>query len=137
MPHKVVIVGSTKFTVTTPIGAQIVDLIRHMGEDVVLLTRGTGEIEHFIATVAPLLDLRCLSYPAQGGPDNWVRDVELVNDADEVIAIVAREDLENNHRESGTLHVVEKALDQGKPTRLFTEVDGTLVYAAASQEDTA
>jgi len=137
MPRKIAVVGSTKFEVTTPIGAQIVDLLRSLGEDVALLIRGTGEVERFVSTVAPLLDLRCFAYPAQGGSDNWLRDVELVRDADEVIAIVAHADLENSRHESGTLHVVEKALDQGKPTRLFTDIDGAIVYAAASQEETA
>jgi len=133
MSRKVAVVGSTSFEITTPIGAQIVDLVRHLG-DVLLLTRGTGEVEHFIATIAPLLDLRCFAYPAQGGADNWIRDVELVRDADEVIAIVSRADLEAK-RETGTLHVVEKALDQEKPVRMYTEVAGSLVYAAASQEE--
>jgi hypothetical protein len=131
MSRRVAVVGSTSFQITTPIGAQIVDLIRHMGEDVVLLTRGTGEVEHFIATIAPLLDLRCFSYPSQGGADNWIRDVELVRDADEVIAIVSRADLEGK-KETGTLHVIEKALDQGRATRLYTEVDGSLVGVATS-----
>jgi len=133
MSHKVAIVASSSMEVTTPLGAQIVDLVRHLGEDVLLLTRGTGEVEHFIATIAPLLELRCFAYPAQGGADNWIRDVELVRDADEVIAIVSRADLEAK-RETGTLHVVEKALDQEKPVRMYTEIDGSLVYAAASQE---
>jgi len=135
MNRKVAICGSTTFEMTPPIGAQIVDLIREMG-DVVLLTRGTGDVDRFIATIAPLLELRCFAYPSQGGADNWLRDVELARDADEVIGIISRVDLES-HRMTGTLHLIEKALDQQKPARLYTEVDGSLVYAAASQEGEA
>ena len=127
--RKVAIVGSSNFEVTTPIGAQIVDLIRHMG-DIVILTRGRGKVDEFIATVAPLLEIRCLTYPSQGGADNWVRDVELVKDADEVIGIVSRNDFEAR-KLGGTLHVVEQALNQDKPTRLYTEVEGSLVFAAS------
>ena len=132
--RKVAIVGSTSFQITTTIGAEIVDIVRGLGPDVVLLTRGTGEVDHFIATIAPILEIRCFAYPSQGGADNWLRDVELARDSDEVIAIVSRKDLDKG-RDSGTLHLVEKALDQGKPTRLFTEVDGALVYAASSEEN--
>lgn len=127
--RKVAIVGSSNLEVTTSIGAAIVDLVRELGPDSVLLTRGSGEVDHFIATIAPLLELRCFSYPSEGGAANWLRDVELVRDADEVLAIVSRGDMEKKG-ESGTLHVVQKALDQEKKVRLYTVLDGTLIGVA-------
>ena len=132
--RKVCVVGSTRFPMTAGIGAQVVDELRGLG-DVAILTRGTGEFETFLMHVCPLLELRCLTYPSTGGPDNWRRDVELVHDADEVLAYVSPRDLEKHDRMTGTLHIVDKALDQKKPVRMFTEVDGRIVYAAASQED--
>lgn len=129
MTRKVAFVGSSVFPMTASIGAQIVDVLRALGPDVVLLTRGNGDIDRFLTTVAPLLDIRCFMYPSEGGASNWLRDVELVRDADEVIAIISRADLEAR-RTGGTLHVVEKALDQRKPTRLYTEEGGMLVGVA-------
>ena len=130
MTKKIAIVGSSNLEVTASVGAEIVDLVRAYGQNTVLLTRGSGEFDHFIATIAPLLELRCFAYPSSGGRENWQRDVDLVKDADEVLVIVSRADLEAK-KESGTMHVLEKALQQEKPTRLFTTVDGSLVGVAS------
>ena len=128
--RKVCVVGSSNIEVTTSIGAAIVDLVRDLGPDIVLLTRGSGEVDHFIATIAPLLELRCFMFPAEGGASNFLRDIELVRSCDEVIAICSRRDLEKK-AESGTLHVVAKALDQEKRVRLYTVLDdGSLVGVA-------
>jgi hypothetical protein len=134
MTKKVAIVGSSNLEMTASIGAEIVDIVRAYGPDTVLLTRGSGEVDRFIATIAPLLELRCFAYPAEGGASNWLRDVELVRDADEVLAIVSRRDMEKK-AESGTLHVVAKALDQEKPVHLYTVVDGSLIGVASDNQE--
>lgn len=129
-------VGSSKFPIDVAIGTQIVEEIRALG-DVAILTRGRGNLDEFVKNVSIVLGLRCLTYPSRGGSDNWQRDVELVKDADEVLAFITQKDMEldvEKDRLTGTLHIVEKGLDQKKKVRLFTEVDGRLVYAAATEE---
>lgn len=126
-------VGSSNFRIDVAVGTQIVDEIRTLG-DVAILTRGLGNFDEFLKVICLPLGLRCFTYPSSGGPDNWKRDVELVQDADEVLAFITQKDMNLGDKMTGTLHVVEKALDQKKPVRLFTEVDGRLVYAAATEE---
>jgi hypothetical protein len=109
--RKVAIVGSSSFEIDTPVGAEIVELIRDLGEDTVILTRGSKGVDEFVAAVCLVLGIKCLYYRSKGGPDNWTRDIELVTDADEVIALV------------------ERALDKGKRVRAFSVVDNRLVFA--------
>jgi hypothetical protein len=86
-------------------------------------------VDKFVATAAMILSIPCFTYKSEGGADNWVRDIEMVKDADEVIGIVSGKDLEAR-KLGGTLHVVESALAQEKETRLYTEVEGSLVGVA-------
>lgn len=125
-------IGSSGFPINAALGAQIVDLIRAFPPRAVILTRGRGNVDEFVAHVALALGYQCLIYPSRGGADNWDRDVELVRDADEVIAILASASLRDTN--SGTAHLMEKCLDQRKPLRAFTEVGDTLVYAGASDD---
>lgn len=127
---RIAIVGSSSFPLNAGIGAQIVDTIREYGEDIVLMTRGKGDVDVFVGHVALALGITCLIYPSSGGPDNWRRDVDLARDADEIIAIISRNDLELSDKMSGTLHVAEKGLDQRKRVRMMTEADGRLIWAA-------
>ena len=126
---KIVVVGSNNFPLTPGLGAQVVDVIRELPEDAVVLNRGRGEFDTFISTVCMAIDRRCFGYPSEGGPDNWVRDVEMAKDADSGICFISREDLEKKET-GGTLHVCEKLLDQGKPVKMYTEDGGSLMWAA-------
>lgn len=125
MTRKVAVIGSTSFPLTTAIGAQVVDAIRGY-EDAALLTRGSGPFEAFVANVAIAIGLRCFAFKGSG-IDNWKRDRELATAADEVLAFLDPDQLENE--KSGTAHVLELALAAGKPVRAATVVDGTLVWA--------
>jgi hypothetical protein len=131
---KVAVCGSTNFPLKTEIGAQIVDIIRGLPANAVLLTRGNNDFDRFIATVALPLERHCFTYPSQGQADNWQRDVDLARDADSGIAFVSLPDLEAK-KMTGTLHVVEKLLDQGKPVTMYTEMDGALVWAAEQGDE--
>jgi hypothetical protein len=129
--RRVCVVGSAAFPLTAEIGAQIVDLLRALPPGTAILTRGRGTVDEFVGHVALALGLRCLTYPSKGGADNWDRDVELARDADEVIALFASASLADMN--TGTAHLVEKALDQKRPVRAFTEIDNQLVYAGATE----
>jgi hypothetical protein len=122
--RKVSVVGSRTFPLTGPIGAQIVDTLRELGPDALVLTRGAGPFEQFISTVSLALGLRCFQYVGHGR-DNWERDTELVADADEVVAFVDPALLDTK---SGTAHVIECALAAGKPVKVATVVGDTLVW---------
>lgn len=127
MTHKVALIGSTTFPIDAAVGAEIVDTMLGCGEEAVFLTRGSKGFDQFIMSVAPLIGRRCFAYPSEGGADNFLRDIELVKDADEVLAFF---DPATLHRtDTGTGHVVEVALSQQKPCKAFTVVNGTLVWA--------
>lgn len=127
---KVAIVGSSSFPLNAGIGAQIVDMMREREPGTVFLTRGKGDVDVFVGHVSLALGFTCLTYPSEGGPDNWRRDVDLARDADEIITIISRNDLELSDKTSGTLHIAEKGLDQRKHVVMMTEADGRLVWAA-------
>ena len=128
--RRVCVVGSSDFPLTAPLGAEIVNLLRALPTNAVILTRGRGAVDEFVSHASIVLGLRCFTYPSAGGPDNWDRDWELATDADEVIALFASATLPDMN--TGTAHLVEAALSRKKPVRAFTEVDGMLVFAGAT-----
>ena len=130
--RKVAFVGSTAMPVTTGICTAIVDLLRELPPRAVVLTRGNAPIERFIANACTVLDIPCFTYPARGFSDNWNRDVDLARDADEVIALIASDTLPAVN--TGTAHLIEKAIDLKRPVRAFSEVGDRLVYAGATDD---
>lgn len=128
MTRKIAVIGSSTFPLTTPVGAQVVDVMRAYGPEAVFLTRNaTSPFEKFVANVALAIGNRCLSYQASGGGDNYVRDGHLATDCDEMIAFVDPRALDAPQR--GTAMVIERALSAGKPVRAATVVQGNLVWA--------
>lgn len=123
---KVAVIGSTTFPLTASLGTEIVNTLRSFGE-CVILTRGAGEFERFIAVAAIALGLRCFAMPGQGGSLNFVRDAELVEACDEMVAFIDPAALDAPHR--GTAMVIERALTAGKRVRAATSVEGNLVWA--------
>ena len=111
--HKRVLVcGSSTFPLTPEIGAEVVDVLRAFPQGTVFLTRGSAGFDTFIAAVGPIIGVTVLLYPSPGGSSNWDRDVAMVKDADEVLAFFDPDRLHDEN--SGTAHVVAKALDQKK-----------------------
>lgn len=129
MTRKVALIGSRSFPLTTPVGAQVVDTMREYGTDVVFLTRGSAGFDQYAAAVAVTLGLRCFAYPGHGGVDNFVRDAELVADCDEMVAFLDPDVLDKPY--TGTAMVIERALAAGKPVRVATTVNDSLVWADA------
>jgi hypothetical protein len=62
---KVCVVGSTTFPIDAAVGAEIVDLLRDFGEDVVFLTRGSKGFDRFIMQVAPLISAVASRFPVR------------------------------------------------------------------------
>jgi hypothetical protein len=125
--RKVVLVGSSTFPISVPVGADIVEVIREYPEDTLFLTRSAGPFEQFISTVALALGYRCFAYPGHGS-DNWERDAELAADCDELVAFIDPSRLDDTH--SGTGHLIEEVLALGKPVRVATSVGNAIVWAA-------
>jgi hypothetical protein len=127
--RKVAVVGNSTLQITPDIGAEIVDVMVECGE-VEFLTRGSPGFDEFAERVALLLGRKVIRYAAQGGSSNWLRDVEMVRAADEVLAFL---DPDTLHREdTGTAHVIEKALDQKKKVSSYTVANGHLAFAGSN-----
>jgi len=127
MTRKVAVIGSTTFPLGTAVGAEVVDTIRGFGDNTAILTRGSGPFEAFVAHVALALGIRCFEYRGTGGPDNLVREADLVADCDEVVAFLDPACLDAPY--TGTGMFVERALNAKKPTRVATVSGGSLVWA--------
>lgn len=128
--RRVAVVGSRSFPITPEVGAEIVDLLRAYPEGTVFLTRGSPGFDTFLMAVCPIIGYTALAYPSKGGADNFLRDVQLVKDADEVLVFFDPDSLDNQN--TGTAHIAEKALDQKKPTRAYSVAGRSLVYAGSN-----
>lgn len=124
--RKIGVIGNSSFRIDANIGTQVVDIMREFGE-VAFLTRGSPGLDQFVMAVGPIIGRTVLCFPAKGGLDNIERDGQLIEALD---ALVAFMDPETMDQKTGTLMVVERAQSAGKPVRVYTEVDGQLVWAA-------
>lgn len=127
---KVAVIGNSSFPIDANTGTQIVDVMREFGK-CVFLTRGSPGVDRFVMYAAIVIGRPVFKYPATGGPDNLHRDRDLVTDADCVIAFL---DPESMDARTGTMNVIEAALNAHKPTRAYTLVDGRLVWAGETDE---
>ena len=72
--------------------------------------------DRFVAEAAVIMGFSVKKWPGEGGAANYIRDVDMVKQADIVYAF-----FEADHvGEGGTQHVVDKALDQHKRVISFT-----------------
>jgi hypothetical protein len=122
-------VGSTNFPLDAATTAQVIEVLRAFPEGTLILTRGSDGLDQFIMAACVVMGYRCFTYKAIGGSDNWTRDVEMVRDATEVHAFLSLEDFEKADRMTGTMHVIEQALNAKRPTKAYVAVDGTLAFA--------
>lgn len=128
MTRKIAIVGNRAFPLDVAIGTQIVDTIRALPEDALILTRGVAGFEEFLKHVCLALGRRCFTYSAHGGGDNFARDRELATDCDELLAFLAPDGLDGR---TGAHRVIEEALALKRPVRVATVADGLIVWADA------
>ena len=127
----VCVVGSSTFPLDVEVGAAIVDLMKEYGDGVTFHTRGKPAFDRFIVSAAEALGRPCILYPSRGGGDNWERDIRLVDAVDEVVAFFSPDHLDADEG-TGTMHVVERALDKHKKVRAYSVWESKLVYAGAS-----
>lgn len=127
----VCVVGSRSFPITVEIGAEVVDLLRAYPDGTRFVTRGSEGFDRFVLRVAEVIGLHVDVYPSAGGSTNFDRDVAIVRDADEVLVFL---DPRTLHRtDTGTSHVLEKALDQRKKVAAYTVGGDHLVFAGSSE----
>ena len=127
---RVVFAGSRSLPLTAMVAqnvlARLVEYDRPGEPPLILLRRPTDRplrpFEALVASLAKTLgyDIETRSPGPGGRKATFVRDVDLVAAADEVVAFFSEKD----EMDGGTGHVVEKALDQGRTVRAYTIVDG-------------
>lgn len=127
MSSRPAVIGNDAFPLDAAIGAQVVDILRSLG-DATILTRKRPVFDVFVQHCSTILGIRCLTYDAEGGPSNLTRDATLVRDCTELLCFLAPDSLEDG-RKTGTMILMELALNAAKPVRAYTSVDGALVWA--------
>lgn len=131
--RKIAVVGNSAFRLDAAIGSQVVDVLRALG-DCVILTRKRPQFDLFIQHCAIILGLRCLTYDANGGASNIERDAQLIADCTELHAFLSLEEFEQG-AESGTQWLIEKGLSAGKPVYAYAESDGILVHVGSPEQE--
>lgn len=122
----VAVAGNSSIALTPAIGTAIVDLLREYPEGTRFITRGSPGVDEFVLRACELLGLSCEPRPSPGGRMNYVRDVEMVRESDEVIVFLDPATITDER--TGTSHVLDKALDQGKRARAFSAAGDSLIY---------
>ena len=127
---RVAVAGSRSFPLTPLVGKAVIDMLLGYPKGTVFLTRGSEGFDTWILLVCSELDLPVEVRAAEGGADNFRRDAEMARDCDELLAFL---DPATIHREdTGTAHMLEKALDQRRRTRAYSVGAEGLVYVGSS-----
>lgn len=132
--RKIGFVGNSAFRLDAGVGAQVVDVLRDLGPDIVVLTRARPQFDRFVAAVCVALNIRCLTYDANGGASNIERDAQLIADCSELHAFLSLEEFEQG-AESGTQWLIERGLAAGKPVYAYAESDGILVHVGSPEQE--
>lgn len=124
---KVVFVGSHTLDVAEIATHALRQMASLPPETVILLRRGRstqpGAFERFIVSMADSLGFNVeWKIPGRGKGASFIRDVEMVKEADSVIAYFS----EPNLMTGGTGHVVDKAIDSDKPVFAYAPLDGAV-----------
>ena len=130
-PHVVAVCGSRSFPLTPSTGAEIVEILQSYPEGTTFLTRGSEGVDRFLLAAGPIIGYDVVALAAQGGPSNFLRDVEMVRMADEVIVFLDPATLHDER--TGTSHVLDKALDQHKKSMAYSAADNHLVFVGSAE----
>ena len=127
--RKVCVIGNRSFPLTPEIGSEVVDILRTYPPQTTFLTRGSDGFDTFILRACEVIELPVIPYPAAGGSTNFDRDVQIVKDADEVLVFLDPATLDDEN--TGTAHVLSKALDQRKKVAAYSVSHNHLVYVGS------
>jgi hypothetical protein len=124
---KVAIVGAQRFPVIAA-GPAIFDWLKEtVPLGTTIYTRGSKGFDRYLAEGARFMGYTVVEMPGSGGADNYVRDVRLVETVDEVYAFFEADHI----GEGGTQHVIDKALDQRRPSHSYIWDDRALVLVGS------
>lgn len=139
MGKRLVVAGSRTVPVPQALACAVRELAELPDDSEVFLRKPTkkpaSSFEMGVALIAIKLGLNVRWWePGPGGRQaTFLRDVNMVGAADEVLAYFTEDEVMSEL--SGTAHVVEKALDQGRPCRAYAIVDGTLKWVGGSDQE--
>ena len=131
-PRVVAVCGSRSFPLTPSTGAEIVEMLQAYPQGTTFITRGSEGVDQFLLTAGPIIGYDVVAFAAQGGPSNFIRDVEMVRMADEVIVFLDPATLHDER--TGTSHVLDKALDQHKKSVAWSAANNHLVFVGSSND---
>ena len=141
---KVAIVGSRSLELDGEVATHVLNELVSLGErgfeEVLLrkpLRRSSRPFEALVASLAGVLGFRIVDWvPEPGGRAQvFFRDIEMVKDADEVVAFFPEGYFEGEHVMSGTAHVVEQAQYQERPVRAYVLMDGKRVLVGSDNDE--
>lgn len=112
----IVMVGARAFPIIKA-GVVIAELLATFDKtrDTIHTRTGKTGPDAFIAEAATIMGFTVRRWKGEGGASNYIRDVDMVKEADVVYAFFD----EDHIGEGGTQHVVDKALDQHKRTLTY------------------
>ena len=118
---RVAIVGSSDFPVVHA-GPAIFEWLGQTFpiHDTTIYTRGSKGFDLFLGEGAKYMGYPVIELPGRGGPSNYERDVKLVREVEEVHVFFSPDRV----GEGGSQHLVDKALDQRKPTYSYSYIPG-------------
>jgi hypothetical protein len=123
----IVMVASRAFP-TIKAGMDLCELLGTFDRSDTIHTRtAVGGGDAFIAEAATVMGFTVRRWKGEGGASNYIRDVEMVKQANVVYAFFGVDSV----GEGGTQHVIDKSLDQHKRTYSYVW-DGRLVLVGSS-----
>lgn len=126
---KVAIVGSRIFPMAEGAG-YILGAVTRLKTGDTVLTRPSEGVDYMAQIFAHVRGLDVEVYRADGARgDVYRRDMQLVDDADKVIAFFDPDHV----MDGGTGHIVETAMRKEKPVEAWTVVDGELIRVGEDQ----
>lgn len=124
----IVMVGARAFPIIKA-GVAIAELLATFNKDEDTIHTRTGDSgpDAFIAEAAGIMGFKTRRWKGEGGASNYIRDVDMVKQADIVYAFFDADHV----GEGGTQHVIDKSLDQHKRTLSYIW-DGHLVLIGSA-----
>lgn len=129
----IVMVAARAFPVIKA-GLDLCELMATFDRTATIHTRNAkGGPDQFIAEAARTMGFSVRTWVGEGGASNYIRDVDMVREADVVYAF-----FEADHvGEGGTQHVIDKALDQRKAVISYVFDRGLVIVGSYDGEDRA